>query len=43
MAAVYNMTSMSFQNMTKIYNLIMVAKEITGCHGEILVAMATSI
>ena len=34
---------MTIQNMPKIDNLIMVAKEINGCYEKILVAMATSI
>ncbi len=38
----YNMASVPIPNMPEIDNLIMVAKEITGCYGEILVAMATS-
>ncbi len=41
-AAVYDLTSIPIQNMSKIGILIMVAKEITGCYGKILVAMATN-
>ena len=37
------MASVPIPNMPEIDNLVMVAKEITGCYGEILVAMATSI
>ena len=32
---------MPIQKMSKIDNLFMVAKEITGCYGEILVAIDT--
>ena len=39
MVALYNLESMSFQNMCKIDDLGMVAKEITGRCEEILVAM----
>ena len=41
MVACYNLASMTIQNMPKIDNLVKVAQEITGCYGEILVAMAT--
>ena len=42
MAADYNLASVPIQNMSKMGNLVVVAKEITGCYGEILVAMGTS-
>ena len=42
LAAHYNLASMPIQNIPKLDNLIMVAKEITGCYEKILVAMATS-
>ena len=42
MTALYNVASMFIQNMSKINNLTIVAKEITGCYEEILLAMATS-
>ena len=42
MVAVYNLASMPIQNMSKIGHLFMVAKEINGCYGEVLVAMDTA-
>ena len=42
MAARYNLASMPIQNMSKIDNLAMVVKEISGCYEKILVAIATS-
>ena len=41
MVALNKTASVSIQNMSKIDNLVMVAKEIIGCYGEILVAMNT--
>ena len=41
MVALYNLASMLIQNMSKVDNIIVVAKEITGCYREILVAMDT--
>ena len=41
MVAVYNLAPVHIQNMLKLDNLIVVAEEITGCDGKILVAMDT--
>ncbi len=38
----YNIESIPLPNMPKIDNLIMVAKEIIGCYGKMLVAMTTN-
>ena len=38
----YNMAAIPIRTMPKIDNLIMVAKKITGCYGNILVAMGAS-
>ena len=41
MVALYNQASVPARNMSKNDNLVLVAKEITGCYGDILVAMDT--
>ena len=41
MHTVYNLASVPIENMSKIDNLFIVAREITGCHGEKLVAVDT--
>ena len=35
--------SVTFRNMLKILNLLVVAKEINGCYGRTMVAMVTNI